>query len=102
MAMHATFRSSGSLRQAPDAWFAVCTNRVENDHAFGPQSHSVGPCSEGWLKSCMKSAPQSTRSTVICPSLCGCPLSSNKSASFKKYPEVNTLDVKSETLPRAQ
>src|SRR5262245_28265673 len=36
---------------------------------FGPQSHSGGPCSEGWLKSCLKSALQSTRSTTHCPAL---------------------------------
>jgi hypothetical protein len=28
----------------------VFTNRVENANALGPQSHGVGPCSEGWLK----------------------------------------------------
>jgi len=31
MAMHAAFGKSGSIRQAPDALFAVFTNRVEND-----------------------------------------------------------------------
>src|SRR5262245_57624642 len=56
VAMHATFGKPGALRQAPDALLPVRTNRVENDNALGPQSHSVGPCSEGWLKSWMKSA----------------------------------------------
>jgi hypothetical protein len=50
MAMHATFGESGSIRQAPDALFAVFTNRVEKDNALAPQSHGVGPCFEGWLK----------------------------------------------------
>src|ERR687887_2337359 len=59
MAMHATFGKAGAIRQAPDALFAVFTNRVENDNALGPQSHGVGPCSEGWLTLC-KSALQST------------------------------------------
>src|SRR5687768_9011265 len=74
MAMHAAFGKSGSIRQAPDALFAVVTNRVENDKALGPQSHGVGPCSEGWLTS-RKSALQSTRSTAACPALRGCPSS---------------------------
>jgi hypothetical protein len=47
----------------------VFTNRVENDNALAPQSHGVGPCSEGWLKSWKKSALQSTRSTTGCPAL---------------------------------
>jgi hypothetical protein len=51
MAMHAAFGKADSIRQAPDALFAVLTNRVENDNALGPQSHGVGPCSKGWLKS---------------------------------------------------
>ena len=72
--MHTTFRESSSIRQAPDARFALFTNRVENDNTLAPQSHDVGPCSEGWLKSCMKSALQSTRSMAICPTLCGCPM----------------------------
>src|SRR5262249_9620458 len=62
----------GAIRQAPDALFAVCTNRVENDNTLGPQSHGVGPCSEGWLQ-LEKSALQSTRSTAGCPALRGCP-----------------------------
>ena len=71
MAMHAAFGKPGSIRQAPDALLAVFTNRVENDNALGPQSHGVGPCSEGWLKSWKKSALQSTRSTTTCPALGG-------------------------------
>ena len=67
VAMHAAFGKAGSIRQAPDALLAVFTNRVENDNAFGPQSHGVGPCSEGWLKSWRKSALQSTRSTPTVP-----------------------------------
>src|SRR3569832_914637 len=67
--MHAAFGKSGLLRQASDALLPVFTNRVENDQALGPQSHSGGPCSEGWLKSCLKSALQSTRSTTHCPAL---------------------------------
>ncbi len=51
MTMHAAFGKPGAIRQTPDALFAVFTNRVENDNALGPQSHGVGPCSEGWLKS---------------------------------------------------
>src|SRR5687767_2083054 len=73
MAMHAAFGKADSIRQAPDALFAVLTNRVENDNALGPQSHGVSPCSEGWLKSWRKSALQSTRSTATCPALRGCP-----------------------------
>jgi hypothetical protein len=69
MAMHAAFGKPGAIRQAPDALFAMLTNRLENDNAFGPQSHGVGPCSEGWLKSWLKSALQSTRSTADCPAL---------------------------------
>src|SRR5215471_4897629 len=60
VAMHATFGKPGAIRQAPDALLTVLTNRVENDNALGPQSHGVGPCSEGWLKSWLKSALQST------------------------------------------
>src|SRR2546423_14040110 len=52
---------------------AVFTKRVENNNAFGPQSHGVGPCSEGWLKSWLKSVLQSTRSTTGCPALGGYP-----------------------------
>jgi hypothetical protein len=50
MAMHAAFGKASSIRQASDALLTVFTNRVENDNALGPQSHGVGPCSEGWLK----------------------------------------------------
>src|SRR5918992_1754348 len=67
--MHPAFGKSGSLCKAPDALLPVFTNRVEKENAFGPQSHSVGPCSEGWLKSWLKSALQSTRSTANCPAL---------------------------------
>src|SRR5205823_14934512 len=41
------------------------------DNALAPQSHGVGPCSGGLLKSWMKSVPQSTRSTPGCPALGG-------------------------------
>jgi len=71
MAMHATFGKAGAIRQAPDALFAVFTNRVNYDNALAPQSHGVGPCSGGLLKSWMKSVPQSTRSTPGCPALGG-------------------------------
>src|SRR6516164_2707377 len=67
--MHAAFGKSGLLRKASDALLPVCTNRVVNNQALGPQSHSGGPCSEGWLKSCLKSALQSTRSMTHCPAL---------------------------------
>src|SRR5262249_50830465 len=70
--MYAAFGKPGAIRQAPDALLAVCTNRVENDNTLGPQSHGVGPCSEGWLQ-LEKSALQSTRSTAGCPALRGCP-----------------------------
>src|SRR6266705_1812260 len=60
--MHTAFGKSGVLRKASDALLPVFTNRVENDQALGPQSHSGGPCSEGWLTWCLKSALQSTRS----------------------------------------
>src|SRR5262245_53686037 len=73
MAMHAAFGKASAIRQAPDALLAMLTNRLENDNAFGPQSHRVGPCSEGWLTS-RKSALQSTRSTATCPALRGCPM----------------------------
>src|SRR5262249_34941287 len=67
--MHAAFGKSDALRKVPDALLPMFTNRVENANAFGPQSHGVGPCSEGWLKSWLKSALQSTRSTANCPAL---------------------------------
>src|SRR2546425_401806 len=67
--MHTAFGKSGVLRKASDALLPVFTNRVENDQALGPQSHSGGPCSEGWLTWCLKSALQSTRSTTHCPAL---------------------------------
>src|SRR5512134_1349402 len=72
VSMDAAFGKPGAIRQAPDALFAVFTNRVENDNTLGPQSHGVGPCSEGWLK-LEKSALQSTPSTAGCPALRGCP-----------------------------
>src|SRR5215471_13753612 len=77
VAMDAAFGEPRAIRQAPDALFAMLTNRVENDNAFAPQSHSVGPCSAGWLKSWLKSALQSTRSTAGCPALRGCPSSAH-------------------------
>jgi len=70
--MHAAFGKTRSICQAPDALFAVFTNRVENDHTLSPQSHGVGPCFEGWL-TLRKSALQSTRSTTNCPGLGGYP-----------------------------
>src|SRR5215468_5653867 len=72
VSMYAAFGKPGVIRQAPDALLAVCTNRVANDNTLGPQSHGVGPCSEGWLP-LEKSALQSTRSTAGCPALRGCP-----------------------------
>src|SRR5262245_49327620 len=74
VSMYAAFGQPGAIRQAPDALLAVFTNRVENDNTLGPQSHGVGPCSEGWLQ-LEKSALQSTRSTAGCPALRGCPIS---------------------------
>jgi hypothetical protein len=74
--MHTAFGKAGALRQAPDALFAVCTNRVDNANALGPQSHGVGPCSEGWL-TLETSALQSTRSTTGCPALGGYPETGN-------------------------
>ena len=71
VSMYAAFGKPGSIRQVPDALFAVCTNRVDNDNTLGPQSHGVGPCSEGLLKSWRKLVPQSTRSTADCPALRG-------------------------------
>src|SRR5262249_16835337 len=70
VSMYAAFGKPGAIRQAPDALLAVFTNRVENDNTLGPQSHGVGPCSEGWLQM-EKSALQSTRSTAGCPALRG-------------------------------
>ena len=45
------FGKPGAIRQAPEALLAVCTNRLENDNAFGPQSHGVGLSSAGCLNS---------------------------------------------------
>jgi hypothetical protein len=59
----------------------VFTNRVENGNALGPQSHGVGPCSEGWLK-LEKSALQSTRWTPACPALRRCPAYTIQSLYF--------------------
>src|SRR5215467_1119303 len=73
VSMHATLGKPGAIRQAPDALLTVVTNRVDNDNAFGPPSHGVGPCSEGWLTSRRKLALQSTRSTATCPALRGTP-----------------------------
>src|SRR5262249_12027104 len=72
VSMYAAFGKAGAICQAPNALFAVCTNRVENDNALGPQSHGVGPCSEGWLK-LETSALHSTRWTPACPALRRCP-----------------------------
>jgi hypothetical protein len=82
MAMHAAVGKPSSLRQTPDALLAMVTNRVKNANALGPQSHSVGPCSEGWLTS-RKSALQSTRSTATCPALRGCPESQRVRTSMR-------------------
>src|SRR4029450_5840797 len=68
VSMYAAFGKAGTICQAPNALFAVFTNRVENDNALGPQSHGVGPGSAGWLK-LEKSALQSTRWTPACPAL---------------------------------
>src|SRR5215471_20237062 len=91
VAMHTAFRKASSIRQAPDALLAVFTNRVENANALGPQSHRVGPCSEGWLKSWKKSALQSTRSTTGCPALGAYPLfrwrKNRKERYHKQTPE---------------
>src|SRR5262245_53347804 len=73
VSMHATLGKPGAIRQAPDTLLPVVTNRVENDNALGPQSHGVGPCSDGWLTSRRKLALQSTRSTATCPALRGTP-----------------------------
>src|SRR5262249_22306640 len=51
----------------------MVTNRVENDNAFGPQSHGVGLSSAGCLNSWRNSAPQGTRPTLACPGLSGYP-----------------------------
>src|SRR5215471_6828809 len=72
MTRHTAFGKASAIGQTPDALLAILTHRVENDNALGPQSHGVGPYSEGWLTS-RKSALQSTRSTATCPALRGCP-----------------------------
>src|SRR5262245_6203825 len=45
--MHAAYGKAGALRKAPDALLPVFTNRVENENAFGPQSHGVGCARKG-------------------------------------------------------
>ena len=45
--MHAAFGKSDALRKVPDALLPVCTNCIENENAFGPQSHGVGLSSNG-------------------------------------------------------
>src|SRR5262245_25592157 len=86
MTMHTAFGKASAIGQTPDALLAILTNRVENDNALGPQSHGVGPYSEGWLTS-RKSALQSTRSTATCPALRGCPLvaMSHNTTSWKSH-----------------
>jgi hypothetical protein len=49
--MHAAFGPPGVTGKVSNALVAVFTNRVENANTFSPQSHIVGPYSEGWLKS---------------------------------------------------
>src|SRR5215510_8799866 len=83
MTMHTAFGKASAIGQTPDALLAILTNRVENDNALGPQSHGVGPYSEGWLTS-RKSALQSTRSTATCPALRGCPLSESRATVHDK------------------
>jgi hypothetical protein len=36
VSMYAAFGKPGSIRQAPNALFAVFTNRINNDDTFGP------------------------------------------------------------------
>src|SRR5262252_6128583 len=84
VAMDAAFGKPGAIRQAPDALLAVCTNCVENDNTLGPQSHGVGPCSEGWLQ-LEKSALQSTRSTAGCPALRGCPCGAGNAQALRHF-----------------
>src|SRR4029453_1691990 len=68
VSMYAAFGKAGTICQAPNALFAVFTNRVENDKALGPQFHGVGPVSAGWLK-LEKSPLQRTQWTPACPAL---------------------------------
>src|SRR5215831_8900529 len=98
VSMYAAFGKPGAIRQAPDALLAVCTNRVENDNTLGPQSHGVGPCSEGWLQ-LEKSALQSTRSTAGCPALRGCPEDEMTSVNAKQEALLDEL-LKDYTDPR--
>src|SRR5215471_4283406 len=95
MTRHTAFGKASAIGQTPDALLAILTHRVENDNALGPQSHGVGPYSEGWLTS-RKSALQSTRSTATCPALRGCPLNSTlwpfSSRKEKKHGTVQTVE----------
>jgi hypothetical protein len=76
MTRHTAFGQASAIGQTPDVRLAIRTNRGANANALGPQSHGVGPYSEGWLTS-RKSALQSTRSTATCPALRGCPTSAD-------------------------
>src|SRR5215471_11878268 len=58
--MHAAFGKSDALCKVPDTLLPVFTNRIANENAFGPQSHSVGLSSDRCLNSWRNSAPQST------------------------------------------
>src|SRR5262249_50650684 len=102
--MHAAFGKSGLLRKASDALLPGFTNRVENDQALGPQSHGGGPCSEGWLKLCLKSALQSTRPTTQFPALETWPISGSHVARDSwvsvLYPEGLNSAKSSGTLQR--
>src|SRR5262249_54810359 len=60
---------------------------------LGPQSHGVGPYSEGWLTS-RKSALQSTRSTATCPALRGCPKILNSLSCVSIVQKLNHLVVR--------
>src|SRR5262249_4483247 len=73
VAMHAAFGKARALCKAPDALLPVGTNCIEDEYAFGPQSHGVGLSSVGCLNSWRNSAPQGTRPTLACPGLSGYP-----------------------------
>jgi hypothetical protein len=60
MTMHTAFAKAGAFGKASNTLLAMFTNRVENPKTFSPQSHVVGPGSEGWLKSQHYSALQIT------------------------------------------
>jgi hypothetical protein len=49
--MHAAFGKANALCKAPDALRPVCTNCIEDENAFGPQSHGVGLSSAECLNS---------------------------------------------------